>query len=97
MTASLSDPDGSISGLTWQWYDDTVDEDDLTVNASNAIEDANSATYTPDAEDAEDDGKTLTRKWRPTPTGTVPARARWEHALPWRCNCGHPEQCAGVQ
>ena len=40
VTASLSDPDGSISGLTWQWYVDAV-------NDQNAIEDANSATYTP--------------------------------------------------
>ena len=53
VTASLSDPDGSISGLTWQWYDDTVDESDLT---QNAIEDANSATYTPVAGDV---GNTL--------------------------------------
>ena len=25
VTASLSDPDGSISGLTWQWYDGAVE------------------------------------------------------------------------
>ena len=39
--ASLTDPDGSISGLTWQWS-----------NADNAIEGANSDTYTPTAADA---------------------------------------------
>ena len=51
VTASLSDPDGSISGLTWQWYDANVNENDLT---QNAIEDANSATYTPVAGDVDD-------------------------------------------
>ena len=50
VTASLSDPDGSISGLTWQWYEDAV-------NAQNAIDDANSDTYTPVADDV---GDTLT-------------------------------------
>ena len=36
VTASLSDPDGRISGLTWQWEsNDTL------------IDDATSATYTP--------------------------------------------------
>ena len=48
VTASLSDPDGSISGLTWQWYDGGVNENDLE---NNAIEDANSDTYTPVADD----------------------------------------------
>ena len=24
VTASLTDPDGSISGLRWQWFDDTI-------------------------------------------------------------------------
>ena len=47
VTASLSDPDGSISGLSWQWYDDAV-------NDQNAIEDANSDTYTPVADDVDD-------------------------------------------
>ena len=50
VTASLSDPDGSISGLTWQWYD-------AAVNEQNAIEDANADTYTPVADDV---GDTLT-------------------------------------
>ena len=49
VTASLSDPDGSASGLTWQWYDDAGNE-------QNA-EDANSDTYTPVADDV---GDTLT-------------------------------------
>ena len=50
VTASLSDPDGSISSLTWQWYEAAVTEE-------NAIEDANSDTYTPVADDV---GDTLT-------------------------------------
>ena len=44
VTASLTDPDGSISGLTWQWYDGVIGED-------NAIDGANSDTYTPVADD----------------------------------------------
>ena len=49
VTASLTDPDGSITGLKWQWYDNTIDNNDLTVGA---IEGATSATYTPTTEDA---------------------------------------------
>ena len=49
VTASLSDPDGSVSGLAWQWYD-------AAGNEQNA-EDANSDTYTPVADDV---GDTLT-------------------------------------
>ena len=56
VTASVTDPDGSISGLTWQWYDDTIIENDLT---TNAIEGANSDTYTPVAEDV---GATLSAR-----------------------------------
>ena len=48
VTASLTDPDGSISGLKWQWYNTEIDETNLTVGA---IEDATSATYTPTTED----------------------------------------------
>ena len=47
VTADLSDPDGSVSGLTWQWYDGAV-------NDQNEIEDANSETYTPVADDVDD-------------------------------------------
>ena len=50
VTASLSDPDGSVSDLTWQWYD-------AAVNEQNAIGDANSDTYTPVADNV---GDTLT-------------------------------------
>ena len=46
VTASLTDPDGSISGLTWQWSKDGID-----------IMDANSDTYKPVTDDV---GATLT-------------------------------------
>ena len=49
VTASLTDPDGSITGLKWQWYDGTISDGDLT---QNAIEGGTSATYTPTPEDA---------------------------------------------
>ena len=55
LTATLEDPDGSISDLTWQWYRDEP-TGDLT---ANAIEDATSATYTPTADDPTDVGVTL--------------------------------------
>ena len=63
--ASLTDPDGSISGLTWQWYQD----DDLTANnlptaecddatsVDCVIKGAMSDTHTPTAGDV---GETLT-------------------------------------
>ena len=56
VTASLTDPDGSISGLRWQWYNGAISEDNLT---DNAIEDATSDTYTPVAADAANNGVTL--------------------------------------
>ena len=56
--ARLTDPDGSISGLTWQWYDGNISPSDLTVNA---IEGAMSDTYTPTADDL-DTTTTLTAR-----------------------------------
>ena len=53
VTASLSDPDGSISGLTWQW---SISSGAATTTQGD-IEDANSNTYTPVAGDV---GGTLT-------------------------------------
>ena len=51
VTASVTDPDGSISGLTWQWYDGrSFDEDD---SDTDAIEGANSDTYIPKEIDAD--------------------------------------------
>ncbi len=49
--ATLTDPDGGISKLTWQWYDGAISTGDLT---QNAIEDATSDTYTPVADDVGD-------------------------------------------
>ena len=43
VTASLTDPDGSISSLTWQWSNDDGD-----------IDDANSDTYKPVTDDVDD-------------------------------------------
>ena len=64
VTASVTDPDGSVSGLTWQWYDGMISDGSLEMNA---IKGANSDTYTPKATDADpnadgnddDDGITL--------------------------------------
>ena len=47
VTASVTDPDGSISGLTWQWSRNTSNTGNFT-----DIEGANSDTYTPVADDA---------------------------------------------
>ena len=44
--ASVTDPDGSISGLTWQWFRSISAVGDFT-----AIKDAKSDTYTPVADD----------------------------------------------
>ena len=52
VTASLTDPDGSISRLRWQWYRGSVGD-------SNRIADATSDTYTPTADDATGDVVTL--------------------------------------
>ena len=65
--ATLSDPDGNLSGVTWEWYradaTDATDTDPLSTNAIDAttgafnmaeatiIENANSDTYTPIPED----------------------------------------------
>ena len=43
VTATLTDPDGSISKLTWQWSED-----------GGNIDDATSATYTPVGDDVDD-------------------------------------------
>ena len=54
VTASLTDPDKSISGLTWQWSISGADAgmvEGVTRTADDDIEDANLATYTPKAGD----------------------------------------------
>ena len=50
VTASVTDIDGAVSGVKWQWYNGSIDESDLP---QNAIEDATSDTYTPVAGDVE--------------------------------------------
>ena len=50
ITATLTDSDDGVSGVTWQWYNGTVG-DDL---GNNAIANATSATYTPTADDLDD-------------------------------------------
>ena len=51
LTASLTDIDVGVTGVTWQWYDGTINTSDLT---QNAIDDATSDTYTPTADDLND-------------------------------------------
>ena len=66
VTASLSDPDGGISGETWSWAS-SADGTDWT-----AIAGANAQTYTPSADDA---GRYLQATASPTPTATVPGKS----------------------
>ena len=56
LTASLTDSDGGVKDVTWQWYGDTISEEDLT---TNAIDGATSATYTPVAGDVGENATTL--------------------------------------
>ena len=86
VTAELSDPDGSISGLTWQWYDAAVGD-------QSAIEDANSDTYTPVAEDVDD---ILTAVASYT-DGHGPEKSAVARAAGQCGGGGHPEQGAGVR
>ncbi len=51
LTASVTDLDGGVKDVTWQWYDGTIVENDLT---STAIADATSDTYTPVSGDVGD-------------------------------------------
>ena len=51
LTASVTDLDLGVTGVKWQWYDDTIVETNL---ATNAIADATSATYTPEDGDVGD-------------------------------------------
>ena len=51
ITASVTDLDGDVSNVTWQWYDGAIIDSDLT---QNAIAKATSATYKPVAEDVGD-------------------------------------------
>ena len=48
LTATLTDPDGSVSGVTWQWSRSATEQ-----GAYDGIDDATSATYTPVAGDGD--------------------------------------------
>ena len=58
MTASVTDPDGTPTGVSWKWErdDDQNDDADNTDDDEELIEGAESATYTPTSDD---DGKFL--------------------------------------
>ena len=67
VTARLSDEDGGIKDLTWQWYRGVTDETALPTTDCSAdlltncvIPKATSSTYTPVAADAAGDGHKLT-------------------------------------
>ena len=51
ITASVTDPDGDVSNVTWQRYNGTISDSDLT---QNAIAKATSATYKPVEDDIGD-------------------------------------------
>ena len=52
VTASVTDPDGSISKLTWQWsINNAAPSEGVTVTPNGDITDATSDTYTPKAGD----------------------------------------------
>ena len=55
LTASVTDLDGGVTGVKWQWYDGAIIDGDFT---QNAIEDATSASYTPTDGDV-GDGDTI--------------------------------------
>ena len=50
LTASLTDIDGGVTNVEWQWYDGNINLSDLTLNA---IDGATSDTYTPTSDDVE--------------------------------------------
>ena len=60
ITASVTDPDGDVSNVTWQWYNGTFTPENLDQNA--AIAKATSATYKPVAADIDDIDDTLTAR-----------------------------------
>ena len=59
-TADLSDEDGVVGDVKWQWYHGNPDSDgDGDVDDTNLIAKAKSATYTPKAGDLDSDGTIL--------------------------------------
>ena len=53
LTASVTDPDGDVTDVTWEWErdNDRVDADDNAAAAEEVIAGATSATYTPTTDD----------------------------------------------
>ena len=51
LTASVTDRDGGVMDVSWQWYDNTISPTDLD---ANAIDGATMATYTPVSDDVGD-------------------------------------------
>ena len=86
VTASLTDPDGSISGLTWQW----------SADGGADIEDATSDTYTPTAEDVTN---TVTLVATASYTdGHGAEKTAWEQQpLRWRRTPGTRLRCSGTR
>ena len=87
VTADLRDPDDSVSGLTWQWYDAAVSD-------QNAIEDANSDTYTPVADDV---GDTLTAVASYTDGHGSGKSAEDKRAVWWRWTPGTRRRCSMIR
>ena len=88
VAASLTDPDGSISGLRWQWYRD-IEADALPTQECSADQLPTTVTsrmrrrtsYTPTKADADANsraGATLQCEWRTTPTVMLGCRLRWD-------------------
>ena len=100
VTATLTDPDNvTADSVSWQWYNGTINTNDLT---DNAIEDATSDTYTPAMDDItntvtaratyidgfgdEEDaatGERRTRSWR-----TRATKRRYSLTGTWRWTAG---------
>ena len=88
--ATLTDPDGNISSLAWQWYNDTIDDNVLT---QDAIEGATSDTYIPTESDQTN---TVTLHARASYTdGQGTGQERGGHSSQ-SSGRGHEESCSGV-
>ena len=86
--ATLTDPDGSISGLRWQWYSGAIAD-------ATEIEDAMTDTYTPTVAD-ESNNVGLQVQASYTDGHGADKMANLEAAASC-CRKGHEEQAAGVR
>ena len=91
VTASLTDPDGSISGRTWEWSINGATAEDAT--SDGPIKDANADTYTPKAEDV---GGTLTATASYTDGHGSEKMANNPAGSALHRGGGHSQQAAGV-